>query len=477
TTTTPARTTTTTTTTPARTSTTTKAATSTTTTTTTPARTTTTTSSAGPAPTGTLPTCHQAWVAVWTYQGGSIVSYNNVDFKNSFYANAGDEPTKSNNWVSLGPCDPNGMPDGPGRDGVPTLAQARAFEASQTSSDLFQKIKRSIATLDNSVVEQVAPGKASNPPNVKRVEQIIPQSKWNYYFSVANPLYTYTGFLQAVAKFTAFCGDYSDGRDANAICKRSLAAMFSHFAQETGGHSVQQYGIAEWLQALVAVRENGCPESPGCSYNNGCVDPVWNYIWTCGKNPDGSFMNYFGRGAKQLTYFFNYAPFSQIMFNGDPTVLLNDPDRVATSWLNLASAVFFFVYPQPPKPSMLFVVDGTWVPNADDISRQLGNDFPTTIQIINSECQDSPTKAAAQNRINYYRNFTADLGIDISHDNLKCAGMGLFSGQSSAALFIYWDKADSPFTCKLVNYQTAFNALIDDQYVSCVEHKWNVTLK
>ncbi|KAI9190820.1 lysozyme-like domain-containing protein [Polychytrium aggregatum] len=415
--------------------------------------------------------------SIWTYPGDSLVSYLNINYINKYYANAGDWPNNSTNWVSQGPCNPNGMPSGPPIDGIPTLAEAQQYAASLTNSTYFQQVKASIATRDNSIVSAVAPLNPSNPSNVKRVEQYLPLSKWQYYFSVADPLYTYTGFLQAVAKFSGFCGDYTDGRDADALCKRSLATMFAHFDQETGGHSVEQYGIPEWLQGLVAVRENGCPGGASCGYNNDCVgNPFWNNVWTCGKDSSGNWLQYFGRGAKQLSYYYNYAAFSEVLY-GDANLLLDSPDNVATTWLNLASAVFFFVYPQPPKPSMLFVIDGTWVPNADDISRGLGNNFPTTIQIINSECQDSPTKAAAQNRINYYRNFTADLSIDISHDNMACAGMGLFSSASSAAIYIYWDQSSTPYECELVNYQTPFNGLIDGQYVACVEHFWDVTLK
>ena len=44
-------------------------------------------------------------------------------------------------------------------------------------------------------------------------------------------------FLQAIGKFPAVCQDYTDGRDSEAICRRTLATMFAHFTQETGGHN------------------------------------------------------------------------------------------------------------------------------------------------------------------------------------------------------------------------------------------------
>ncbi|MDW5418593.1 glycoside hydrolase family 19 protein [Iodobacter sp. CM08] len=437
-----------------------------------------------PAPSGTA--CKANWVSSSSYAGGSIVGYLGHNYTAKWWVNAGEEPGKSTTWNDSGVCSGSSSggatpPPNTGNGGVPTLAQAQAYEATLTNNDFFRKVKASVRTASNAIVDAVAAGKSDNPINVKRVEALVPEQKFNYYFSVRHPSYTYQRFLQAVAKFPGICDDYSDGRNADQICRRSLATMFAHFAQETGGHSVTQYGIDEWRQALVHVREMGCNETgTGCGYNTECTDPVFNGVWTCGKNADGSFKKYFGRGAKQLSYNYNYGPFSQVMFSGDQTKLLNEPDLIAESWLNMASATFFFVYPQPPKPSMLHVIDGTWVPNAQDKARGLGNDFPTTIQIINAECQDATLKPAAKNRIDYYSEFARDLGWDIKQESMKCTGMQRFEKGSSAAYPIFWEKtwnAGQDNQCQLVDYQTPYNALIEGNYVKCVEKNWNVKLK
>lgn len=435
-----------------------------------------------PAPDGKV-ACKTAWVSASSYAGGSVVSYLNHNYSAKWWVNAGEEPGKSTTWADSGVCDGSQLPPTPPAPdgGVPTLAQALAREAALTNNDFFRQVKASVRTASNTVVEAVAPGKSDNPLNVKRVEALIPEQKFQYYFSVRHPSYTYQRFLQAIAKFPGICDDYTDGRNADQICRRSLSTMFAHFAQETGGHSITQYGIEEWRQALVHVREMGCTETgTGCGYNTECTDPVFNGVWTCGKNADGSFKKYFGRGAKQLSYNYNYGPFSQVMFSGDQTKLLNDPDQVAESWLNMASATFFFVYPQPPKPSMLHVIDGTWVPNAQDKARGLGNDFPTTIQIINAECQDATLKPAAKNRIDYYTEFARDLGWDIKKESMNCTNMQRFEKGSSAAYPIFWEKtwsAGQDNQCQLVDYQTPYNALIEGNYVKCVEKNWNLKLK
>jgi len=193
-----------------------------------------------------------------------------------------------------------------------------------------------------------------------------------------------------VGKFPAFCGDYDDGRDSDAICKKALVTMFAHFTQETGGYTVY-WDVPEWRQGLVHVREMGWNEDMRGGYNGECNPALCQgQTWPCGTFEDGNYKSYFGRGAKQLSYNYNYGPFSEAM-TGSIRTLLDNPELVADSWYNLASAVFFFVYPQPPKPSMLHVIDGTWVPNERDLSNDLVGRFGVTTQIINGgvECGGS----------------------------------------------------------------------------------------
>ena len=113
---------------------------------------------------------------------------------------------------------------------------------------------------------------------------------------------------------------------------------------------------------------------------------------------------------------------------GEGRLLLDYPDFVADTWLNLASATWFYTTPQPPKPSMLHVIDGTWQPN--EVDRRNGivpvgvglkffppaspimfavQGFGTTINIINGglECNKPNGKESpqAKNRIAYYKKF------------------------------------------------------------------------
>lgn len=359
-----------------------------------------------------------------------------------------------------------------------------AAESAKTSTPVFAHVKASIQTRDNSIVDLIIPGASSNPDNVKRVESIVPESSWNYMFSFANTAYTYTRFLRAVGKFKGFCATYTDGRNSDAICRKALATMFAHFTQETGAHAPNW--SEEWLQGLYFVREYQCTETgPGCGYNSECSATNWQTEkWPCGRHPNGEFVKYYGRGAKQLSYHYNYGPFSEAMF-GDAKVLLNNPDMVAESWLNVASAVFFFVYPQSPKPSMLHVVDGTWIPNAADQAAGIKPGFGATTHIINGglECGSGAENIKSQNRINYYQKFSAHLNNSIAGESLGCATMQPFSSAGAGSILTYWEKdwghngnnpGGSSFECKLVNYQTAYNALVTGDYEKCVTKNFDV---
>lgn len=362
-----------------------------------------------------------------------------------------------------------------------------AKEKSLTDFPLMASVKSSIATLDNAEVEKIAVGRAANPANVKRVESILSEKDWDFLFPMRAPEYTYLNFLKAIGKFPAVCGTYTDGRDSDAICRKSLATMFAHFAQETGGHESWR-DIPEWRQALVYLREVGWVEGQKGGYNGECNPDVWQgQTWPCGKDKDGDFVSYFGRGAKQLSYNYNYGPFSDAMY-GDVRPLLDKPELVADTWMNLASAVFFFVYPQPPKPSMLHVIDGTWQPNDHDKENGLVAGFGVTIQIINGgvECGGADENAQSLNRIAYYKEFANYLKVPVPADEvLGCKNMKQFDEYGAGALPIYWEQdwgwstetADGKtYACQLVGYQTPYTAFKEGDYTKCVQHYFNVNI-
>jgi predicted chitinase len=60
------------------------------------------------------------------------------------------------------------------------------------------------------------------------------------------------------------------------------------------------------------------------------------------KGPNG--VDYYGRGALQLTHYYNYRDFSKWLY-GDESVLLNNPEKVALEGeLAFLSALWFWMF-------------------------------------------------------------------------------------------------------------------------------------
>jgi len=457
--------------------------------------------------TNTVETSTGTWSSSTVYVGSEVVVYNDVKYQAQWWTQGNVPGTEEygpwkvvSDTTAVTSTETEPVPTTPtvetntssGESGTETvegtvsLSALEAKEATLTDTPLMNLTRASIRTLDNVEVELVSPLRTQNPTNVKRVESIITEAQWEYLFAQRSSEYTYTNFLKATAKFPAFCGDYDDGRDAESICRKSLATMFAHFGQETGGHTAG-LEVPEWRQGLVHIREMGWDETMRGGYNSECNPDIWQgQAYPCGTFDDGEYKSYFGRGAKQLSYNYNYGAFSEAM-TGDVKTLLDNPNLVAETWYNLASAVFFFVYPQPPKPSMLHTIDRTWTPNQNDKDSGLLPGFGVTTNIINGgvECGGSSEIAQSLNRISYYEDFSNYLDVPIeSEEVLGCANMKQFGAEGAGALPIYWEEDWSwssqssdgrSYSCQLVNYQTAYSAFKDGDYVKCVEDKFSVT--
>jgi len=319
---------------------------------------------------------------------------------------------------------------------TPTASPSREC-GTQTTEPITEEIKelrKSTCMTSDQEVDAVMPGSVSNPANVKIVESLLSNKKFRELFPRADPAYTYTNLLKAFAKFPALCTNQQ-------ICRKTLATMFAHFQQETDG-----------LFYLNEINRNVY-----CS--------AWS-DWVAAAYPCTSGKRYFGRGAKQLSWNYNYGAFSTAMF-GEAKVLLENPELVSNTWLNFASALWFFVTPQPPKPSMQAVLDGSWTPNSNDRQANRVQGFGTTTMIINGEkeCGPSPpNQNASPNRQNYYRLYADMFKVDIRGEKLDCVDMKAFDGSGSFNPSIYWAPESG---CSLVNWQTAYSALTEGNYRNC----------
>lgn len=202
---------------------------------------------------------------------------------------------------------------------------------------------------------------------------------WRHLFPHQNPLYTYEAFQKAAARFPRFL---SEGDDATR--RRELAAFLANVSQETsGGWDAAPGGYTAW--GLYFTREK-----TNKAYNDTSKRAY----------PGAAGQTYQGRGPAQLSWNYNYGEFSEAWY-GDKSVLLKDPGRIAEDpELAWASAIWFWMTAQYPKPSCHEAIIG-----------QKG--FGATINIINGgiECGKGSELPQTRNRIGFYRHFCEYLEV------------------------------------------------------------------
>ncbi|CAN6823466.1 hypothetical protein Bca4012_028703 [Brassica carinata] len=217
------------------------------------------------------------------------------------------------------------------------------------------------------------PCKNSGPgdPTVSLEETVTPEF-FNSILSQATEsncpgkgFYTHETFMAAASAYPSF---------GASISKREIAAFFAHVAQETGFmcHIEEVDGPAK------AARGEYCdttkPEFP-------CVQ---------GKG-------YYGRGAIQLSWNYNYGPCGRDLNEGD---LLATPEKVAQNQVLAFKASFWY-----------------WTTN---VRSSFKSGFGATIRAVNSrECSGGDSTEKAANRVRYFQDYCGKLGVQPG-ENLTC---------------------------------------------------------
>jgi hypothetical protein len=198
----------------------------------------------------------------------------------------------------------------------------------------------------------------NRPSNTTNLLKYLNEEKWNELFpnrygiglkdSINNnpDFYSFKTFVAIAKIFPSFL---SDGDDS--IQKRELAAFLANIAQETnGGWETAPGGYFKW--GLYFLEEN----------NSGLTN---NYNDTSKKSYagiQGKF--YYGRGPKQLTWNYNYDQFSEAWY-GSKDTLLQHPELLSRDpVLSFASALWFWMTAQFPKPSGHDIITGKWLPTS-----------------------------------------------------------------------------------------------------------------
>lgn len=295
-------------------------------------------------------------------------------------------------------------------------------------------------------------------------------------------LYTYENF----AKTTPYFDDFLGHDRTNA--KRELAALLANVQQETTGlcfasetpfdvleklstkaefSHIQNKQLCSWFTSdadIKSLAAMGITLPAPCTDTNitaATRDKLIDYAFNV-KRAKGKYCQtvdtkmqaeclasnryYYGRGAIQLSYPYNYIAFGNSLFvkkygydlYQHPELVsspeANQENRASLLW---GSALWFWMTPQSPKPSAHAVMTNEWVPSVSDIKYNRKPGFGSVINIINGglECGAERTgdkDIKAQNRIDAYNRILNIIGMpkdDDSKHPLDCKKSSNFTIQ------------------------------------------------
>lgn len=414
-------------------------------------------------------------------ESGTKVYYVGKIYQNKWYANAGQKPDSGEPWVLVGDAEWTVPED-----------EKNYQKDENAESDSFNKVltDAEIETLYGGIKPEYSPEAA-----LGRLDQLIPESSYNelfpyrfgspgwkecsataqYYPDTANlpDYYSYGNLKKAlgtlantIVKVQWYEGSewcyrlirldkttkeqklvYSDPDfDAEwiqskplrtAICdygsflavgdlntqKRELAGFLANISHETGGGTISGEVDDDSLTGLYFNEEVGFIGSNAIGY---VQSTGTSYLPVAGKS-------YHGRGPIQLSYNYNYGLCSDVLF-GDSSVLLNNPEKlIEDGVMGFMTGIWFWMTPQPPKPSCHEVITGIWEPKEGGANAKYNGNFGLTIVVINNESGQSENgTGAVARRARYYRLFSAKMGANIEGEQCDTVGMTTFVQQPAA---------------------------------------------
>lgn len=222
--------------------------------------------------------------------------------------------------------------------------------------------------------------------------------------------YSFKAFTEAAKYFPEFTSESGD-----TLERRELAAFLANVAQETsGGWADAPGGYFKWglyfLEEGKTAAENSYADTSKHAF-----PPV------IGKK-------YYGRGPKQLSWNYNYGQFSQLWY-GNKDTLLQFPEKLsADPVVSFASAIWFWMTPQKPKPSCHDIITGKWQPGENDILKGRKAGFGATVNVINGgvECGQGTDSERTAYRYQYYLFFCNYFHVSPG-DNITCADQKPFN--------------------------------------------------
>lgn len=257
--------------------------------------------------------------------------------------------------------------------------------------------------------------------NTTSVAKYLNEEKWNELFpnrygvglkdSINNnpDFYSFKTFILVAKLFPSFLADGDESTQ-----KRELAAFLANIAQETsGGWQTAPGGYFKWGLYFLEEGNTGGLNT----YNDTSKK----------KYPGVEGKYYYGRGPKQLTWNYNYGQFSEAWY-GSKDTLLQNPGLLSTDPIeSFASALWFWMTPQYPKPSCHDIMIKKWVPTSNDVQKGRLAGFGATVNVINGgvECGNGEDSPKTKYRYQYYRNFCNYFQVSPG-DNISCSNQKPF---------------------------------------------------
>ena len=108
----------------------------------------------------------------------------------------------------------------------------------------------------------------------------------------------------------------------------------------------------------------------------------------------------------------------------------------------MTAGIWFYMTPQDPKPSMHDVMTGFFIPNENDVAKNITASFGTTTNIINGgvECGGTVENSKSASRGEYYLKWLDFFDLP-AEGGLGCANQSpgmLWNGTGGAPM--YWEQ-------------------------------------
>ncbi|KAK8563107.1 hypothetical protein V6N13_018358 [Hibiscus sabdariffa] len=220
-------------------------------------------------------------------------------------------------------------------------------------------------------------------------EKMIPHA--NTDSCRAKGFYTYEAFIAAAKSYPAFA--------------------------TTGSHEIRKREVAAFL-GQTSFQTTGEPWLPPDPYHWGYYykkeeNPPTDYCQPNPRYPCAAGRNYCGRGPMQLSWNHNYGKFGETI--GRKKELLENPDLLIKNvTMAFEAAIWFWMTPQPPKPSCHDVIIGKW--HGDEEGRLPG--YGEISNIIGPGCGIG-ADVRVRDRMEYYTRYCDMLGVGYG-ENIAC---------------------------------------------------------